>query len=111
MLVGVFVHSQKSEDRLEEDLAEVAFHDFEIGENDLFFFEVYWGQSEDLQQEHFKDFRQLPPIQLVSLDLRFDFAELRAQFWQFNLFIIRRLAFVGFFFLLYFDLSFLHIFV
>jgi hypothetical protein len=111
VLVGVFVHSQKSEDGLEEDLAQVAFHDFEVGENDLFFFEVYWRQSEDLQQEHLKDFYQFPPVQFVPLDLGLDFAELCAQFWQFNLLIIRRLVFVGFFFLLDFDMSFFHIFV
>jgi hypothetical protein len=110
VLVGVFVHSQKSEDGLEENLAQVAFHDFEVGKNDLFFFEVYWRQSEDLQKEHFKDFCQFPPVQFVPLDLRLDFAELRAQFWEFNLLIIRRLVFIGFFFLLNFDLSFFHIF-
>jgi hypothetical protein len=110
VLVRVFVHSQKSEDGLEEDLAEVAFHDLEVGENDLFFFEVYWRQSEDLHQEHLKDFCQFPSVQFVPLDLRLDFAELRAQFGQFNL-IIRRLVFVCFFFLLYFDLPIFHIFI
>jgi hypothetical protein len=91
-------------------LAQVAFHDLQVGEDDLIFLEVDRGQSEDLHEENFEDFGELFAIQLIALDLRLDLAELGAQLRQLNLFI-RGLLVFGLFLFLYFYLAFVFVHV
>lgn len=56
VFVRVLIHPEYGQDRLKEDLSKVTLHDLDIGENDLFLFEIDGGEFEELNKEYLEYF-------------------------------------------------------